>query len=133
MIYDFDVNNMADISIIRHPRRHFQSERLWETKMCNTSYRLSPQIVSFVNQICDSNIDSANIDREPVIVRAVNLYKEASSIILKYMNPDVNKNMLLVSQKKSNFELTKILNQLSNKYININVSGYKSSFPTNII
>jgi hypothetical protein len=123
MIYDFDVDNMADTSIIRYPRRHFQSDRLWETRMCNISYRLSPQIVSFVNQICDSNIDSANINGEKVIVRVANLYKEASSIILKYMNPDVNKNMLLVSQKKSNFELTKILNQLSSKDINIHVSG----------
>ena len=123
MIYDFDPESCADVNIIRRPRNYFDSEQIWTWTECNTSFRLTPPICNFVNRMFGSNIVSAKLNGEKVVVRAPSAWDIATTI-QEFMNPEPNLNMILTATKQHNRPLRSLINSLSESDLPIHLSGH---------
>jgi hypothetical protein len=122
MIYDFDPESSAELDIIHNPHKYFASDLPWKHIRCATTYRMTMPICSFLNKLFETSIVSRKMGTK-VIIRCPPA-NDVATTIMEFMSDIPQENMLLVSRKKGNYALRKVVNSLSKRDIPIHISGY---------
>tara|TARA_B100000214_G_scaffold375229_1_gene360704 strand:+ start:2717 stop:4711 length:1995 start_codon:yes stop_codon:yes gene_type:complete len=122
MLYDFDPDSMANTKILSKPNMYLENDLKWSYHTCSTSHRLPSTVTKFVNTIFETNIVSTKNNDEKINIIAPNPWKMGETLI-KYIQNNVSKTLLLTSTKNGNRPLQALINYLSSRGIPIHMGS----------
>lgn len=123
-LYDYNSDDPAVSAYLEHPSEHYASDRPWESFELNETHRVPGRVVDFVNCVFGTSIRAVKAAGFPVEVLSTDTFNDSSIIEekLRAVGPE-HSVAILISRKRNNWKLHRVVNHLGGKGLAIHVHG----------